>query len=204
MKTLNGKKLEIKVEPNDTIQFVKNIVQDKEGIPVDQQHFTFLGKELENDKSLEDYNIQEEFTLHMILKRIGCRFPHIYIIYDGKETLMRVCICNGVKFLKEQIEEKFKIKPEFQVLKLNGEILEDEYNKNILLDLKSYSKIDLINTKQKEEFENHDNYFKTKYKSELEQLKGMGYNEEILNIEALKLGDGNIQYAIEFLIKMYN
>ena len=110
-----------------------------------------------------------------------------------------------VKHLKEQIEKELKIKPEFQELRLNGEILEDEKDKNVLSDLKSYSTITLINTSQKGDFENDDYYsFKELYKSQLVQLKEMGYNDEIINIEALKLADGNIDFAIGFLLNMYN
>ena len=64
--------------------------------------------------------------------------------------------------------------------------------------------IELINTKQKEDLENDDNDYKEIYKSELAQLKEMGYNEEIINIEALKLGNGNVEYAVGYLINMYN
>ncbi len=204
VKCLYGKLIKIEVEPNDTIENVKNKVQDKEGTPPDLQDYIFAGKKLENEKKLEDYGICNESTLHMIFKKRGCRLPPIYINYNGKETEMRICICDGVKYLKEQIEKQFGIKPEFQVLRLNGEILEDKNNKNILKDLESYSKIELINTKQKEDLENDDNDYKEIYKSELAQLKEMGYNEEIINIEALKLGNGNIEYAIGYLINMYN
>ena len=200
---LNGKLIKIEVEPSDTIENIKDKVQCKEGIPPEDQNYVFADKKLEDEKTLEDYNIQEESKLYLVLMR-GCRLPPIYINYEGKKTEMRICICHGVKFLKEQIEKQFKIKPEFQVLRLNGEILEDENSKNVLQNLKSYSKIDLINTKPKEDFEIDENDFKEKYKSELSQLEEMGYCDEIINIEALKLGGGNIEFAIGFLMNAYN
>ena len=200
---LNGKLIKIEVEPSDTIENIKDKVQCKEGIPPEDQNYVFADKKLEDEKTLEDYNIQEESKLYLVLMR-GCRLPPIYINYEGKKTEMRICICHGVKFLKEQIEKQFKIKPEFQVLRLNGEILKDKNNKNVLKNLKSYSKIDLINTKPKEDFEVDDNDFKEKYKNELSQLEEMGYCDEILNIEALKLGGGNIEFAIGFLMNAYN
>ena len=200
---LNGKLIKIEVEPSDTIENIKDKVQCKEGIPPEDQNYVFADKKLEDEKTLEDYNIQEESKLYLVLMR-GCRLPPIYINYEGKKTEMRICICHGVKFLKEQIEKQFKIKPEFQVLRLNGEILKDKNNKNVLKNLKTSSKIDFINTKAKEDFEVDDNDFKEKYKNELSQLEEMGYCDEIINIEALKLGGGNIEFAIGFLMNAYN
>ena len=204
--TLTGKLLKIEVEPNDTIEKLKMKIQDNEGIPPDQQVIISSGKRLDdNNKELEDYGITEESRLSLILKMRGCRLPPVWIRYEGKDIQMRICICQGVKHLKEQIEKELKIKPEFQELRLNGEILEDEKDKNVLSDLKSYSTITLINTSQKGDFENDDYYsFKELYKSQLVQLKEMGYNDEIINIEALKLADGNIDFAIGFLLNMYN
>ena len=142
----------------------------------------------------------------MILKIRGYKF-HLFILImkerkgkkrKGKERKLKgeFVFVHGVKYLKEQIKKQFKIKPEFQVLRLNGEILEDENNKNVLQNLKSYSKIDLINTKPKEDFENDDKNFKEKYKDEMSQLEEMGYRDKIIFIETLKIGVGNIEFII--------
>ena len=204
--TLTAKLFILEVEPNDTIEKLKMIIQDKEGMLPDQQVIIFRSKRLEdNNKELEDYGIIEESRLYLVQRMRGCRLPPVWIHYEGKDIQMRICICQGVKHLKEQIEAKFKIKPEFQVLSLNGEILEDEKDKNVLSDLKSYSKITLINNSSKKNLVDDDyNDFKEIYKSQLAQLKEMGYNDEIINIEALKLADGNIDFAIGFLLNMYN
>ena len=124
VKTLTGKTVSVEVEEGESIEDVKAKISEKEGIPPEQQRLIFGGQQLQDGKTLDDYDVSDDATLHLVLRLRGGMQLFVKTL-TGKTVSVEVEEGESIEDVKAKISEKEGIPPEQQRLIFGGQQLQD-------------------------------------------------------------------------------